>query len=88
MNRFRLVALSAAVGLTLGAGVAFGAARALDSEGAAQDSIAEAITHLQTADRAQGFRDPLAERRRARAMAFLLLAQTELQPNQGLRPLN
>lgn len=71
-------------GLILGVGVAF--AQQIEIV-AAQDSIDQAIAHLQKAGEDQRADDPSLDARRTRAvraLAFLLLAKTELQGIDGV----
>ena len=80
MIRVPIIIVSAAVGLALGAGIVL--AQGLD-EIAARDSIDEAIALLQKAEQSKRFSDSGLDARRARALAYLVLARTELQNNFG-----
>ena len=80
MIRLPMITVSAIVALALGAGLV--SAQGLD-EMAARDAIDEAIALLQKAEQSKRFNDGEMDSRRARAMAFLVLARTELQPNFG-----
>jgi hypothetical protein len=82
MARFPIIVIAAVVGL--GLGVAIAATQGIEII-AAQDSINEAMAHLQKAG------DPASDIKRARALAYLLLARTELQGEgrvQGLQSSN
>jgi hypothetical protein len=86
MSGMRTLMISATAGLALGVGVAF--AQGLEFM-AAQDAIDEAISHLQKASEGRRFNiDPARDTRRTRAMAYLLLAKTELQPPGLVQPLD
>jgi hypothetical protein len=86
MIRPRMI-IPVAMGLAFAAGIAVAQTQPQLEINAANDAIEIAITHLQRAGQGR-ITDPGLETRRARAMAYLLLAKTEIQPTQGLRPLN
>ena len=88
MIRVPAIVVSVIFGLGLGAGIAFAQQNDIAS---AQSSIDDAIVYLQRAAEGQRSNDPSLDARRVkavRALAFLLLAKTELEGNppvQGLR---
>ena len=76
MLRIHKITIAVVIGLSLGAGFAFAQTSELF---AAEGSINDAISHLQKSVDEQRFNSPSLDTKRMRALAYLLLAKSEIQ---------